>query len=222
MRLNGFRDKFGLKIVLALCIILSGIYFIYFTPKKKYRSRKEAVKILNSIPKEFSVWKGIDIENIENKFKGDFYNFLNRVFVRKYSRNNKKDFLYLIILDAGNFHYPKVCFKGAGYKTSTYTIKSLKIKGKELKLFSQLNQKGNEKILTLYWIVLDGKVVNSWEEQKIRQFFYSLFNKKHVGFMIRIDIPLIDEEKTKNDINEFLSELYDNMHPKDRKYIFGF
>ena len=208
------------KFILIYVVLSAGIYFIFFTPKNKYKSKNKAVGILKSVPLNFGGWEGKAVKIAKNELKDDFYNFISGIFVIEYKNSKKEENLRLIIVDAGNFHYPKVCFKGAGYKVKNFNMENLKIKGKRIKVFSQLNIKEKEEILTVYWIVMDGAVVKSWGEQKFKQFFYSLFNKKHIGFMVRIDIPY-KGKKTVSCINNFLNSLYDAFPDENRKYVFG-
>ena len=59
-------------------------------------------------------WQGKDTEQKYN-LEEDKYNFISNVFDREYVNKDGKN-LYWLILDAGNFHNPKVCSNGAGFK----------------------------------------------------------------------------------------------------------
>lgn len=77
-------------------------------------------------------------------------------------------------------------------------------------------------MLVVYWISIDKKNVD-WTEQKFNQFFYSLFNKKKIGLMGRLDIPASEEniQKALRFAKDFISDVSRNMKPEDADYLFG-
>jgi hypothetical protein len=69
---------------------------------------------------------------------------------------------------------------------------------------------------------IDKKRVD-WLEQKAKQFFYSLINKKKAGFMVRIDAPA-DEKNIPAAlamIQEFIGGIVSRMPAGQADYIFG-
>jgi hypothetical protein len=77
------------------------------------------------------------------------------------------------------------------------------------------------------WISFADHIVVSrsrdWIEQKIKQLYFSLFNRQRVGLMVRIDIPTT-KDSIKEDIalaNQFINELRSNLKKVQAGYIFG-
>jgi EpsI family protein len=212
--------SFGLMIaMLAGCL-----YFVYFVPKAKYKSAGITSEIMDSIPMNAGAWRGTDVKIGKDDFGDGVYNFLSRVFARYYSRitDTDENGAFLIVLDAGNFHYPKVCFQGAGYNSKELPQKDLSLGDRKLNVHVMLSEKKDEKLLSIYWICIDKKIVPSWAEQKIKQLCYSLFNKERVGLMVRVDMDVNESVETSIETCEtFLNNLYRSFPDEYREYIFG-
>jgi len=85
-----------------------------------------------------------------------------------------------------------------------------------------LSKKKDERLLSIYWICIDEKMIPSWAEHKIKQLFYSLFNKERVGLMIRVDVSVDESVDSSVKICEtFLNEMYRSVPDEYREYIFG-
>jgi EpsI family protein len=127
-----------------------------------------------------------------------------------------------LVLDAGNFHNPKVCFGSSGFKIKEIGDKDFTIAGRALKARALFVERGREGFLLVYWMCIDKKRVD-WLEQKAKQFFYSLINKKKAGFMVRIDAPA-DEKNIPAAlamIQEFIGGIVSRMPAGQADYIFG-
>ena len=215
------RTKLNFVVVglfLVLCISV-----VYFAPKAKYRGKAITAEILDGIPMDAGSWRGRDVRNMGNDLKDEVYNFLSKVFARYYvdSADMKKS-VFLIVLDAGNFHYPKVCFRGAGFTSEELPQRELNLGHGKLKVHLMLNEKKGERSLSIYWISIDKKIVPTWAQQKIKQLYYSLFNKERVGLMMRVDIPVTKNIDNSVEIaKNFLNDLYQTTPLQHRDYIFG-
>jgi EpsI family protein len=192
-------------------------------PRAKYKGKAVTAEILDSIPMDSGKWQGKDIKDIGDNLEGEVYNFISRVFARQYAhKDNPEQFVFLVVLDAGNFHYPKVCFKGAGFETEELPPGELKLEQNSIKVHLMLSKKKNEQLLSIYWICIDKEIVPTWARQKVKQLYYSLFNKERVGLMMRVDIPVtenVDDSLKTAEI--FLNELYEAAPRRYRGYIFS-
>ncbi len=193
-------------------------------PKAAYIGKAVTAQVLDSIPKDSLNWQSRQVELRTNNPEGEAYNFISRIFARQYvNKIEPAQKAFLVVLDAGNFHYPNVCFRGAGFTPEELPSRELNL-GANAKLNVRLllNKKGEEAYLSVYWICIDKKIVPTWAQQKVKQLFYSLFNKKRVGLMVRVDIPVIDGmEETVKLAEGFLNEIYREISPDYRDYIFG-
>lgn len=202
--------------IIAILILAAGICF--GLPKAKYTSVK-IVSTLN-IPERMYDWRSQDFSKQLNK--DDLrYNFISDIFARLYV-NHYRENLLLLILDAGNFHNPKICFGASGYKIRDLENLKIDLDGKSLSAHALYMQKGDKGMILVYWICIDKKVVD-WTEQKWKELWYSLFNKQRAGLMIRLDIPT-PPGRIENSLKlakSFIKDLSLKVSPQDAEYIFG-
>ena len=215
------KSKLNLTItglILVLCI-----FIVYFMPRAKYQGKAITAQILESIPESGQRWQGGEILDTGGDLEGNIYNFISRIFARQYinSADANQDVLF-IVLDAGNFHYPKVCFQGAGFTAEELPQRELSLAPGKIKVQLLLNKKKDEQLLSIYWICIDKKIVSSWAEQKAKQLYYSFFNKERVGLMIRMDIPVSGSiDNSINIAEDFLNDIYKNIPEQYKNYIFS-
>lgn len=210
-----FSNKKPFTIVI---ILISTIAYCFFFPKPKY----ESPDILSTleIPYRTRNWRGKDVVE-ELNFQDEKYNFISDVFARGYV-NKYGESLLFFILDAGNFHHPKVCFGGSGFKIKELNDIEFELTNRKFKAHVLYAGKGRESKLVIYWICINGEMVD-WTEQKIKQFWFSLFNKQKSGFMVRIDIPTREEniEQSLKLAQEFIRDISKKIPPEQSGYIFG-
>lgn len=206
----------GLFLVLCVCVV-------YFLPRAKYEGKAITAEILDSIPVNSGKWQGNDIKDIGDNLENEVYNFISRIFARQYAHtDNPEQFVFLVVLDAGNFHYPKICFRGAGFETEELPPRALVLEQGEIQAHLMLSKKKNEQLLSIYWICIDKEIVPTWAQQKVKQLYYSLFNKKRVGLMMRVDIPVTENiDNSVKTAETFLNELYQATPSQYREYIFS-
>ena len=210
-------NRQGYKLIILGGLILSLIN-TYLLPRSRYQSKSITKQILDSIPLSLTDWKGKAIDSKIN-IDSQIYTFLHDIKAIHYA--SRKGNLLFIVLDAGNFHYPKVCFRGIGFKTEELPARELTINGHKIKIHIMHSFKPSLECYSFYWICIDKKVVPTWIEQKIKQLFYSLFNKKKVGLMMRIDICNCNLEKSLAIAKDFLIDLQQHIPSVFKEYIFG-
>ncbi len=206
------------KQVVVITLIVATIVISYALPKVKYTSPNIIPSL--DVPFVTRTWQGRDVSK-ELNLKDERYNFISNVFARNYV-NKYGEGLTFLMLDAGNFHNPKVCFGSSGYSIKELDDVELKTPARAFKAHAVYMYKGNSGYLLVYWIAIDKKLVN-WTEQKVLQLFYSMFNKEKVGLMVRLDIPTQDG-KIKNSIElakDFIEAVSQKIPPDQAEYIFG-
>ena len=172
------------------------------------------------IPMEFAGWKAKDISKELNR--QETYSFISNIFARIY-RNAQGQELLLLILDAGNFHNPKVCYGASGYINTDLPDTALNTPNKQFSATTVFLKKGQTNLVILYWLCINKKLV-SWTGQKMQELFYSLLNKQKTGLMVRIDVPISKEEgkaQAAQFAHQFVKDLSQQLSPQELEYIFG-
>lgn len=206
------------KQLVIIIILTCALAASFALPKVKYKSPQILSKL--EIPYKMPGWRGKDIANEINP-QDKRYNFIGDVFSRVYFNRYGENLLFLI-LDAGNFHNPKVCFGSSGSTVKELPDLQLKALNSEFKAHVLYTQKGNDGLLLVYWICIDKKPVD-WTEQKIKQLWYSMFNKEKAGLMVRLDIPAREEtlDSSLKLAKEFISDISSVIPQDQAEYIFG-
>jgi EpsI family protein len=209
------------KTLTAIIILILAILISYSLPKTKYTGTGFISKL--KIPKSLSGWTGKDVtQEVGLNLNEDKYNFVSEALAYQYVNKEGKSLLF-IILDAGNFHHPKVCFTGAGYKIRELPDTEFHLPDHTLKIHALFTERGRDNNLSFYWIVIDKNVAHEWIEQKAKQLFFSMFGKKRVGLMVRVDIPAREEhiEEAMILANQFVYDLNLSIQSEHRDYLFG-
>ncbi len=207
-------------------ILIAGTILVSFAlPKPKYTSPDALSKL--AIPESFNSWRSRDVSSEVNT-GGDIYNFVSRVFARQYVRpaysllDRGIEGLTFLILDAGNFHNPKVCYGASGFDTQELPDIEFNAAGRKIKASAVYFQKKGRGTIIIYWICIDKKQVN-WIGQKFIELWYTLFQKQKVGLMVRIDVPatLQTLDKSINLAKQFVWEIASKLTAEDVDYLFG-
>lgn len=207
------------KFIIAIILLIFSIAISYSLPKAKYVGTGFISKL--NVPKSINGWTGRDVTGeVGLNLESDKYGFVSEALAYQYVNSEGKSLLF-IILDAGNFHHPKVCFTGAGFKIKELSDTEFHLQNNTLKTHTLFTERGTDNFLSFYWIVIDKNVAHAWVEQKIKQLFFSLFGKKRVGLMVRVDIPTKEDniEDARILAKEFLNEINKSLDSAD--YIFG-
>jgi EpsI family protein len=209
------------KTIIVIFLLISTVLLSYIIPETKYTGTKFISEL--KIPLTFPGWSGKDVTGTLNiNYEESTFNFINDALAHLYLNNAGKS-LYFIILDAGNLHNPKSCFTSAGYKIKELEDTEFIISNHNFKAHTLFTQTGKDSFLSFYWIVVDKHIANQWIEQKLKQLYFSLFNAKRVGLMMRIDIPAKDNEIKEVDAlaRQFIEKLNQALSPEQADYIFG-
>ncbi len=204
--------------LIAILILMCAIGICFGMPKAKYTSVKIVSKLV--IPEKMYDWRSQDFSRKLNK-EDMRYNFISDIFARLYI-NRYREHLLLLILDAGNFHNPKICFGASGYKIRDLENLKIDLGGRSLSANALYMQRGDEGMLLVYWICIDKKIVD-WTEQKLKELWFSMFNKQRAGLMIRLDIPTRPDqvENSLKLAKTFIKDLSLKVSPQDAEYLFG-
>ncbi|MHA2366247.1 MAG: exosortase C-terminal domain/associated protein EpsI [Candidatus Hodarchaeales archaeon] len=210
------KKYFIIIILLILAILIS-----YSLPKTKYTGTGFISKL--RIPESMSDWIGKDVtKEVGLTLNSRTYDFVSEAVAYNFVNNEGENLLF-IILDAANFHHPKVCFTGAGFKIKELADTEFHLPNYTLKTHTLFTERGRDNFLSFYWIVIDKNVAHEWIEQKFKQLFFSLFGKKRVGLMVRIDIPAKEDniEETTILAKKFISEMSQSILKEQADFIFG-
>ncbi|HNQ50150.1 MAG TPA: EpsI family protein [Candidatus Omnitrophota bacterium] len=208
----------NLKQIFVVAVIGIAILIAFALPKPKYQGLNILKQI--NIPTEFGQWSGKDVAQDLN-INDDRYKFISDIFARTYTNKEGASLLFLI-LDAGNFHNPKVCFGSSGYTIKELSDETIEIGARTFRTTTLYTQKPGEGYVLMYWLCID-KQITGWTGQKAKEFFSSLIGKKKAGLMVRLDIPS-SEQTTSGAIalgKQFIADLSKTLSPQDLEYIFG-
>jgi EpsI family protein len=162
-------------------------------------------------------------EDISSKLdtRGQQYNFISKTFARVY-KNSKGEEILLMILDAGNFHNPKVCYGSSGYITNDLNAASIELPDRKFLANTVYLEKEETHLTMLYWLCIDKKLV-SWTGQKVQELFATIFNRKKAGLMVRLDVPCNRDNKPAAILlaQSFVRDLSAQLSLQDRDYLFG-
>lgn len=207
------------RLYITILLLLATILICFALPKPKYESL-DIIGMLD-IPTSLRDWRSKDMALELNLEGDDRYKFISNVFARLYGTRDGESLLVLI-LDAGNFHHPKVCFGSSGFKMRELDDTEFSIGNRTFKAKTLLARKGSGGFVVIYWMVINKQRVG-WTEQKFQQLWYQLFNKEKIGVMGRLDIP-IQGDNTQLAINlaqKFIHDLSRSVPEDDAEYMFG-
>jgi len=200
-------------------LLLATIAICFILPKPKYESPDIIGQL--DIPYTMRSWRSKDMAKTLNLQQDDRYTFISDVFARLYGTRYGENILF-IVLDAGNFHHPKVCFTSSGFKMQELDNTELTTKNRTFKAKTILAQKDSGGFVVIYWMVINKQQVG-WTKQKFQQLLHQLFNKDKIGVMGRLDIP-IEDDNTQLAINlaqKFIRDLSHSISVDDAEYLFG-
>ena len=211
-----------IKFILVIVLFIAAAAFVMFY--KVERVTQASTINLAEIPEEMGEWQMLEQQTDMKKSSSEF---LNDVLFRTYQRGDGKIIMLAIAYGADqkqNFsiHVPEGCYRAAGSDvTSIGVVNDADIPGLELK---RLLVKDKEKTEPMqYWIILNGKVITSHFERKLKQIYYSLFNVNAGGVLVRVS-SLSSDKDFQNDYDiqrSFIFALYKSLTPELRDLIFG-
>ena len=207
-----------LKPLIVIALLVATIIVAFAIPRPHYKS-PDIIPTLD-IPIYMGDWRGRDISKQFN-LNDERYKFIGNVFANMYS-NYLGEGLILLILDAGNFHNPKVCMGASGYTSKDLPDTEFKTPYNTVRAHTVYFEKGDEGTLIIYWICINKKIVD-WNTQKLIQLWYSLFNKEKVGLMVRLDIST-NKDRIQSSVSvakEFIADLSKSLPREKCEYVFG-
>ncbi len=214
------------KAITAIVLICLTMFACFALHKTKYTSPDVLSKL--NIPESFSGWRSRDVSS-QIQTGGDVYNFVSRVFAREYARptyvsllDKGYESILFLILDAGNFHNPKVCYGGSGYKMTDLPDIEFNANGHKFKAAAVFFDKPGKSVVITYWIVIN-KSKASWAQQKTIELWSSLLGKQKVGFMCRLDIPATADttDKAVKLAKDFITAIAPSIPQEQSEYLFG-
>jgi EpsI family protein len=204
--------------VLVSIFLVVAMAVSFLLPKPHYTSAN--VLSLLKVPAEFAGWKSQDVSKIINMGE-DGKKFISDIFARLY-QDRKGRQLMLLILDAGNFHNPKVCYGSSGFAVKELDAVDFTVGNVSVKANTLLLQRQKSNLVMFYWLCIDKKMVN-WSEQKFLELWYSLTNTKKAGLMIRLDVPAtgITPQECAKTAGDFIRALNHSLSIANSEYLFG-
>ena len=207
-----------IKAVLALAVLLTALGPAFLLPKPRY----SGVGILEKldIPAAMTGWLSSDLSG-EINLMDERYRFVSGAFAREYV-NRYNESLFLIVLDAGNFHNPKVCFRMSGAVARELPGTVFAVKGRMVPARVVYTEARGRGTLIVYWMCVDGKLID-WAGQKFKELQYAFLNKKKAGLMVRMDIPVTADtvDLSLKLAGEFLRDLSNSLDDEQAGYLFG-
>lgn len=210
------------KELITIALLLLAIIYCFGFSKSKYVGQGILSRL--EIPLEFGEWQGSNTKQEWNKewdIENQKYSFVHQIFDREYVNREGKN-LFMLILDAGNFHNPKICSKSSGFRVKELNDFKFHVLNHMFLTHCLYIENDVEGFLIIYWICIDKNIVD-WTEQKIKQLWFSLINKKRTGFMIRLDVPTQEDniEDALKLAEDFIADLGRAIPSDQAAYIFG-
>jgi EpsI family protein len=209
------------KFILVIILLIITAILSFAIPRAKYSGTGFISKL--AIPSSISEWQGQDVTaQVGLNVNSDMYNFVSEALAYQYV-NKKGEKVLFIILDAGNFHHPKVCFTGAGFKITELPDTEFHLSDRTFKTHTIFTRRGKDSYLNFYWIVINKNIAHEWIEQKFKQLYFSMFNRKKTGLMVRIDVPTKEADIKDAMIlaKQFVNDLSQTLQLEQAGYIFG-
>lgn len=206
------------RYLIAILLLVATMFLSYAIPRTQYQSPDFLSKL--TIPAEMNSWRSRDV-SADFKTGDKRYFFISKIFARQYA-NDLGDNLLFLILDAGNFHHPKVCFGSSGYTVRPLDDMPLQAGTHKFKAHVLHMEKGRESVLVIYWMCIDKKPVG-WIGQKFIQFFYSMAHKQKIGLMGRLEVPVPtgNVENALDLAQHFIRQIGPGIPPDQADYLFG-
>ncbi len=201
--------------VVFFIVTAAGLAFT--SPRNAYQGTGAIDGIV--LPSKAGEWYGQDIPNDLKIGKG-LFGYISGLKTMAYRANGLT--VYFTIIEGGNFHNPKLCFQGAGYQSKDLGTVTYLIGGQTLRTQSVIFKRSGQDILVFYWMCVNKKTV-TWTEQKFKEFWASLIGQTKVGFIVRLDIPLNEDEVplALPFVKDLVAKVYEGVSGEDRALIFG-
>ncbi len=214
------NHKFKYITVLALFVLAGALTFFC---RVERHAQAKAIN-LAAIPTTVGEWRMVSQNAAVGAKEGKF---LDDVLVRTYQRPDGKEVMLAIAYGADqrkNFsiHLPEVCYKDSGCTVTSVGHATMDTPRLNLKQMLAKNPDGRLEAVQ-YWITLDGKVVTSDFERKLKHAYYGFFGAEAGGVLVRVSSFVTDGEYKKNleEQKTFVYSLYQNINSELRSQLYG-
>ena len=215
-------DRSKIKFFLVL-FLLGGTLALAYTGKVRKLNAQSRIN-LEAIPARLGPWKMVQAQQDRGIMKK--WEFFNELLMRTY-QDPQGRIVWLAISygadqrQAFSLHLPEGCYQAAGYDVEVVGREAVFEGGAPLvRLVGRF--RGRTEPVS-YWIVLDGRVVASHLERKIKQLYYTLVQKPAYGVLVRVSSPAAEGriEQAYALQDDFIRNLAGNLPPQLRKILFG-
>lgn len=209
------------KYLLVICLVLITAALAFGYKPERIAGTGQQVD-LRAIPAQVGIWRMVDEESGVT-FAQDF---LNDVLMRVYQRPDGRVVQLAIAYGADqrqNFsiHVPEGCYRAGGFDVTTVGLFSQSEPALQLKQLFVRSDKRTEALQ--YWIVLNGQVVTSHFERKIRQVWYSVLGARAGGVLVRVSSVSTDRDFRQEYTvqQDFIHHFYNALNQEQRRILFG-
>src|SRR3990167_5513803 len=233
IRNKGYINK---KVYVTNAILLFTIIFCFgFSGTETIKTKYVSQDILSrlEIPYEIREWKGKDVLNDWN-LDDNTYKLIEHSINREYKNKNEEN-IYFTVVDAGNFHNPKICANCSGFKIkdrenaefhiiSPAQAESRALKARAFYAYKEVDNNADnyDGYLITYWVCINKKHAN-WLEEKVKELWFAFFNNERINLMIRVDVPCKEGgiETALQLAGKFITDLARSIPLETSEYIFG-
>jgi EpsI family protein len=189
-------------VLAAFAVACAVTYYISFKPVQAVFDAD-----LNSLPMRLDSWQGRDLpldaetrkilgadEVISRSYGDDLPDDVSLLVVyRKYGR---RDFA----------HRPEMCFPASGYEIVAKRHAKVPYGGRDIDAMQVVAQKGDERVLILYWFASGGKTEANFAKQQLWMALDRLTPHKFGWAFIRLTCPVYySDEDTMRRVRGFMS-----------------
>lgn len=97
--------------------------------------------------------------------------------------------------ESGEIHSPKQCLPGSGWFEHSTLRRSLEVQGEKVNLVQAVYQKGESRLLFLYWFQVQDRSISDEYSLKIAEIANSIINRRRDASFIRVSIPFDSDEQ---------------------------
>ena len=216
-------------------LLFTSIFCFAFSGTNTLKTKYVSQDILSrlEIPYEIREWKGNDVLDDWN-LDDNTYKLIEHSINREYKNKNEEN-IYFTVVDAGNFHNPKICANCSGFKIkdrenaefhiiSPAQAESRALKARAFYAYKEVdnNAVNYEGYLITYWVCINKEHAN-WLEEKVKELWFAFFNNERINLMVRVDVPCKEGgiETALQLAGKFITDLARTIPLETSEYIFG-
>lgn len=207
------------RIILAILLVVISLSWIYvFKKNQTYQAAGIFQKL--DLPRQIDGWNGQEVKQDLQLGQG-LFSYIGAYQMLKYKHQDGR-IIFVTLMDAGNFHHPKLCFKGSGYVAQEHANTLLNLQHKTMSVETTFFKKPRENTLVIYWLTVNQHHVN-WTEQKAWDLLFRLLGKKREGLIVRIDVLTGSQgvNQSIEAVKDFTRSLSEHVDENTRLYLFG-